>query len=225
MIADYQKLERRLGHSFNNKDLLTLALTHRSAKGEHNERLEFLGDSILGIIISDDLYHRFTSINEGELSRMRASLVKGETLAVIGKEFELGEYLKLGPGELKSGGFRRDSILADAVEAVIGAIYLDSDIENTRALVLSWFKQRLEVIQPGAMQKDPKTRLQEYLQGRKLPLPIYEVKEIRGQAHNQTFMISCQIAGIEHHIEGTGTSRRKAEQQAATKALEVLSNE
>ncbi|MCE7627966.1 ribonuclease III, partial [Vibrio fluvialis] len=144
MNSPISRLETKLGYQFNNAELISLALTHRSANGKHNERLEFLGDSILSFVIADDLYHRFPKVNEGDMSRMRATLVRGNTLAELGREFDLGDYLKLGPGELKSGGFRRDSILADAVEAIIGAIYLDSDIEMVRTIVLSWYQSRLE---------------------------------------------------------------------------------
>ncbi len=224
MNSPISKLEKKIGYEFNNADHIHLALTHRSANGKHNERLEFLGDSILSFVIADDLYHRFPNVNEGDMSRMRATLVRGHTLAELGREFELGDYLKLGPGELKSGGFRRDSILADAVEAIIGAIYLDSDIEVVRGIVLSWYQTRLNAIQPGVSQKDPKTRLQEFLQGRKKPLPAYTVTNIKGEAHNQQFTVSCVIAGVEQPVIGKGTSRRKAEQAAAELALEKLTN-
>ncbi|MEI8634103.1 ribonuclease III [Vibrio sp. PP-XX7] len=216
------KLERMLGYEFKDKGQLELALTHRSASSPHNERLEFLGDSILSFVIADDLYHRFPKSNEGDMSRMRATLVKGNTLAELGREFVLGDYLKLGPGELKSGGFRRDSILADAVEAIIGAIYLDSDIECVRRIILSWYETRLMSIEPGVSQKDPKTRLQEYLQGRRNPLPAYIVTNIKGEAHNQEFTVSCEVAGLDSPVIGKGTSRRKAEQSAAERALEQL---
>ncbi|SDG64286.1 RNAse III [Vibrio xiamenensis] len=218
------KLQRKIGYQFRDIDLFNLALTHRSANGKHNERLEFLGDSILSFVIADDLYHRFPKVNEGDMSRMRATLVRGNTLAELGREFELGDHLKLGPGELKSGGFRRDSILADAVEAIIGAIYLDSDIEVVRGIILSWYQTRLESIQPGVSQKDPKTRLQEFLQGRRKPLPVYTVSKIKGEAHNQEFTVECEVAGIGKPVIGKGTSRRKAEQAAAELALEQLSN-
>ena len=225
MNSPITKLEKQLGYQFNDAELINLALTHRSANGKHNERLEFLGDSILSFVIADDLYHRFPKINEGDMSRMRATLVRGHTLAELGREFVLGDYLKLGPGELKSGGFRRDSILADAVEAIIGAIYLDSDIEVVRGIILSWYKSRLEAIKPGVSQKDPKTRLQEFLQGRRKPLPAYTVTNIKGEAHNQEFTISCEVAGLGKPVIGKGTSRRKAEQAAAELALEQLTND
>ncbi|MEZ8035727.1 MULTISPECIES: ribonuclease III [Vibrio] len=224
MNSPIDKLERKIGYQFNDADLIHLALTHRSAAGKHNERLEFLGDSILSFVIADDLYHRFPKVNEGDMSRMRATLVRGHTLAELGREFELGDYLKLGPGELKSGGFRRDSILADAVEAVIGAVYLDSDTETVRGIILSWYQSRLDAIQPGVSQKDPKTRLQEFLQGRRNPLPVYTVTNIKGEAHNQEFTVECEVAGVDKPVIGKGTSRRKAEQAAAETALEQLSN-
>ena len=224
MNSPIDKLERKIGYQFKDTDLIHLALTHRSAAGKHNERLEFLGDSILSFVIADDLYHRFPKVNEGDMSRMRATLVRGHTLAELGREFALGDYLKLGPGELKSGGFRRDSILADAVEAIIGAIYLDSDTETIRGIILSWYKTRLEAIQPGVSQKDPKTRLQEFLQGRRNPLPVYTVTNIKGEAHNQEFTVECKVAGMDKPVIGKGTSRRKAEQAAAETALEQLSN-
>lgn len=216
------RLEKKLGYSFNDKLLLTQALTHRSAKGENNERLEFLGDSILGYIIARALFDKFPKASEGELTRMRSSLVRGVTLAEIGRHFGLGEHLILGPGELKSGGFRRDSILEDAVEAIIGVIFLDSDMITCRALVLDWFATRIEQISPGKSQKDPKTRLQEYLQGRRLPLPIYDVTETTGQSHNQQFTVSCVVETLADTIFSKGTSRRKAEQAVAEKALELL---
>jgi ribonuclease-3 len=224
MTVSTDVLVRKLGYQFDNPALLSLALTHRSADSQHNERLEFLGDSILSFIIADDLYHRFPKVNEGDMSRMRATLVRGNTLAELGREFGLGDHLKLGPGELKSGGFRRDSILADAVEAIIGAIYLDSDIEKVREIVLAWYQSRLDAIQPGVSQKDPKTRLQEFLQGRRKPLPVYTVTTIKGEAHNQQFTVECEVAGIGQPVVGKGTSRRKAEQAAAELALEQLSD-
>ncbi|HCH2711079.1 TPA: ribonuclease III [Vibrio parahaemolyticus] len=224
MNSPIDKLERKLGYQFKDAGLINLALTHRSANSKHNERLEFLGDSILSFVIADDLYHRFPKVNEGDMSRMRATLVRGHTLAELGREFDLGDYLKLGPGELKSGGFRRDSILADAVEAIIGAIYLDSDIEKVCSIVLSWYNSRLEAIKPGVSQKDPKTRLQEFLQGRRKPLPVYTVTNIKGEAHNQEFTVECEVAGVDKPVIGKGTSRRKAEQAAAETALEQLTN-
>lgn len=220
--AELKRLEKRIAYTFSDFSLLQQALTHRSALGSHNERLEFLGDSILSYAISTDLYSRFPKVDEGDLSRMRATLVCGKMLAEIGREFQLGDCLILGPGELKSGGFRRDSIIADGVEAIIGAAFLDSDIEVVKKLILKWFDSRLNTIEPGISQKDSKTRLQEHLQSRKQPLPVYEVLEIKGEAHNQRFTMSCSINGLES-VQGQGTSRRKAEQIAAGKMLATLS--
>ncbi|WP_394172515.1 ribonuclease III [Thalassotalea litorea] len=217
-----KQLSNRLGYQFNDPGLLVQALTHRSAKGKNNERLEFLGDSILGYIIANELYRRFPDASEGELTRMRSSLVRGVTLAEIARDFNLGDYLLMGPGELKSGGFRRESILEDAIEAIIGAVYLDSDLSCCQSLVNKWFSQRLDQIRPGKAQKDPKTRLQEYLQGRQLPLPTYEVINTTGQSHNQEFTVSCLVSGVEQKIVSKGNSRRKAEQAAAKQALEFL---
>lgn len=222
MTNPIDKLQRCIGYTFSNAALLRLALTHRSASGTHNERLEFLGDSILGFVIADDLYARFPKLDEGRMSRMRASLVKEQTLAELGREFALGDVLQLGPGELKSGGYRRDSILADAIEAIIGAIYLDSSIENVKSIVLNWYQERLNNIDPEVGQKDPKTRLQELLQSRRKSLPEYNVIKIQGEAHNQQFTVECTVEGLEQAVLGKGTSRRKAEQAAAEIALQTL---
>lgn len=219
---EIKQLQRKLGYAFKQIELLKQALTHRSASSGHNERLEFLGDSILSFVIANDLYHRFPKVDEGDMSRMRATLVRGNTLAELAREFDLGECLRLGPGELKSGGFRRESILADTIEALIGSIFLDSDIQTTERIVLAWYDTRLIEISPGDKQKDPKTRLQEYLQGRHLPLPSYLVVQVRGEAHDQEFTIHCQVSGIKEPVEGVGSSRRKAEQAAAEQALKIL---
>ncbi|MCT8985648.1 ribonuclease III [Shewanella phaeophyticola] len=221
-IKNLPRLSRTLGYEFNNIELLTQALTHRSAANKHNERLEFLGDSILSIVISDALYHQFPKATEGDLSRMRATLVKGDTLTLIAKEFKLGDYLYLCSGELKSGGFRRESILADAVEAIIGAIYLDADLEVCRKLLLTWYAERLAKIKPGINQKDPKTILQEHLQGFKKPLPDYQVVAVEGEAHDQTFTVECKISELNEVVTGVASSRRKAEQLAAAQVLELL---
>lgn len=213
---------RRIGHAFTDADLLELAMTHRSFGGQNNERLEFLGDSIVNFVIAEALFRRFPAAREGQLSRLRARLVKGQTLAELAREFELGECLRLGSGEMKSGGHRRDSILADAVEAVIGAIYLDAGMEVAKARVLSWYAERLESIDLQDTQKDPKTRLQEFLQSRQSPLPRYEVLSVEGEAHAQTFTIECHIEMLSQRTLGIGPSRRHAEQQAASKALELL---
>ncbi|CAL4042891.1 ribonuclease III [Buchnera aphidicola] len=213
------RLQQILGYTFVQKELLTQALTHRSANSKHNERLEFLGDSILSFVIANALYHHFPNVNEGDMSRMRATLVRGHTLAEIASEFDLGDYLQLGQGELKSGGFRRESILANTVEALIGSIFLDSNINTVEDLILKWYAKRLKIISPGDTQKDPKTRLQEYLQAKHLPLPAYLVEKVYGEAHNQVFTIHCAISGITAYSVGIGASRRKAEQDAAQNAL------
>ncbi|WP_299492273.1 ribonuclease III [uncultured Shewanella sp.] len=220
-IKNIPRLCRTLGYEFTDVSLLNQALTHRSAASKHNERLEFLGDSVLSIVISDALYHQFPKAKEGDLSRMRATLVCGKMLAEIALEFKLGDYLKLGPGELKSGGFRRESILADAVEAIIGAVYLDKGIEPCRQLVLTWYQSRLKTIKP-VDQKDPKTLLQEHLQGFKKPLPVYTVVKTVGEAHNQTFTVECMVKGLSEPIVGVASSRRKAEQIAAAQVLELI---
>ena len=167
-----ERLQRKINYQFKDKALLKQALTHRSAAKFHNERLEFLGDAILNLTIAEALYHQFPKSDEGDLSRMRATLVREPTLAGIAREFELGDYMLLGPGELKSGGFRRESILADCIEAIIGAISLDSHLAEASQVVRKWYQTLLQEIKPGDNQKDPKTRLQEYLQGHRLPLPV-----------------------------------------------------
>ena len=215
-----ERLQKKLGYQFETLDYLTQALTHRSAASKNNERLEFLGDSILNFAIGKALFDQFPKANEGELSRMRATLVREHTLAMIAREFNLGEFLKLGPGELKSGGHRRESILADCVEAIIAAIYLDKGMEQAMQKVYDWYAGFLAEIKPGEAQKDPKTRLQEFLQSRKQPLPIYEVIDIKGEAHNQTFKVSCQVTQLD--MLCSGTSRRKAEQNAAEQVLAAI---
>jgi ribonuclease-3 len=219
LIKPIPDLTRRLGYTFNDIAHCELALTHRSCGKKNNERLEFLGDSIVNFVIADDLFQRFPNAREGQLSRLRASMVKGETLAEIARELKLGDYLRLGPGELKSGGFRRDSILADGVEALIGAIYLDSDLEIVRGFILGWFEERLNKLDIDEALKDSKTRLQEYLQSRRLPLPDYQLTSVEGEAHAQTFYILCNIEPLSKPTEGVGNSRRQAEQEAAKSAL------
>ena len=200
-----------------------MALTHCSAGGQNNERLEFLGDSILNHIIAEALYRRFPCASEGEMSRMRASLVKGDTLAEVAMELQLGDELQLGAGERKSGGHRRASILADALEAVVGAILLDGGVEQCRRCVLTWFAPRLQQLSLSAVDKDAKTRLQEYLQGRNNPLPEYDLLSVQGDDHEQQFHVACRLSKPLLVAEGKGASRRKAEQNAATSALERLS--
>ncbi|MFP3019537.1 MAG: ribonuclease III [Arsenophonus sp.] len=219
---EIKQLQHKIGYTFKQIELLKQALTHRSASNNHNERLEFLGDSILSFMIANDLYHRFPKIDEGDMSRMRATLVRGNTLAELAREFDLGECLHLGPGELKSGGIRRESILANTIEALISSIFLDSNIQITKQIVLGWYKNRLIEISPGYKQKDPKTRLQEYLQGSSLPLPNYLLVQVQGEAHNQEFTIHCHISGINKPIKGISSNRRKAEQEAAKTALKML---
>lgn len=222
MSTTYQKLCRKLGYFFADLGLLELALTHRSFGGKNNERLEFLGDSILSYVIAEELFHRFEKAKEGELSRLRASLVKGATLADVAREFSLGDYLKLGAGELKSGGFRRDSILEDTVEAIIGAIYLDAGMDTCREHVLRWFKTRLDATSLKIVTKDAKTLLQEYLQARKHALPLYDVVDIIGEPHDQTFHVHCTIELCSEPVIGIGNSRRIAEQKAAADMLAML---
>jgi ribonuclease-3 len=222
LIKPASELSRRIGHSFTDMSLFELALTHRSCGKKNNERLEFLGDSILNFVIADDLFTRFPKAKEGELSRLRARMVKGVTLSEVARELGLGDYLRLGSGELKSGGYRRDSILADAVEAIIGAIYLDTDMETARGFILSWFKERLDKLDLNESMKDSKTRLQEFLQSRRLALPEYELMNVEGEAHEQTFYIDCRVEGLKKAEKGIGSSRRQAEQEAAKNALIAL---
>ncbi|MCB1841751.1 MAG: ribonuclease III [Halioglobus sp.] len=221
-MADFARLQRDLGYTFKDPQLLELALTHRSMGNRNNERLEFLGDSILNHLIAEEVYRRFPRSREGELSRMRAALVRGDALAGVARELTLGEYLRLGAGERKSGGHRRASILADALESVLGGILLDGGVDECRRCVLIWFEERLQALADGAAAKDPKTALQEYLQGRSLSLPAYELLEVQGEAHDQSFRVACRLSQPELVVEGSGKSRRKAEQVAARQALEKL---
>ncbi|PMR73468.1 ribonuclease III [Billgrantia endophytica] len=222
MSNSLNAFSRRIGHTFGDSALLELAMTHRSFGGQNNERLEFLGDSIVNFVIAEALYERFPQAREGQLSRLRARLVRGQTLAELAREMSFGECLRLGSGEMKSGGHRRDSILADAVEAVLGAIYLDAGMDTARTRVLAWYAERLEAIDLQDTQKDPKTRLQEFLQSRQVSLPRYEVVSVEGEAHEQTFTIECHVELLEACTLGTGSSRRHAEQQAAEEALSQL---
>ena len=224
-IDRYARLSQRLGYQFSNVELLQQALTHRSVAKQHNERLEFLGDAVLGMVVAQALFKRFPTVPEGKLTRMRSTLVKGDTLAELGREADVGELLKLGPGELKSGGHRRSSIIADAMEAILGAIYLEAGLEATTEVILRLWQSRIDKLDPNEHPKDAKTRLQEFLQSRKLPLPVYEVVDISGKDHDQTFVVHCQIESLGKPMKGTGTSRRKAEQQAARNALEKLDND
>ncbi len=214
-----QHLLSQLGYVFQNQQLLEKALTHRSCGSDNNERLEFLGDSLVNTFIAEALFQRFPDLKEGQLSRLRSSLVKGETLAELAREFNLGDCLRLGEGELKSGGFRRSSLLADALEAVIAAIYLDSDFASCRQCVLNWFSSRLENLNPEEAPKDPKTQLQELLQGKGLPLPEYSVISADGAAHQQTFTVTCRVSLLPDDVVQKGSSRRSAEKAAAKQAL------
>jgi ribonuclease-3 len=209
-----------LNYTFANPALLERALTHRSHSSSNYERLEFLGDSILNLAVSAELYQRFPDLTEGELTRLRASLVKKETLAKMARELALGDSLVLGSGELKSGGFDRDSILADSLEAVFGAVYVDSGVEKARALILQLLRPALEQLDPTLIPKDPKTRLQEHLQKQSLAVPIYNVLQVAGDPHNQFFVVECQVPELSLTTRGEGGTRRAAEQQAASRALE-----
>ena len=217
------KLLAFTGYQFKRRELLEQALTHRShSRGANNERLEFLGDSVLSLIISNFIYQRFENASEGRLSRIRASLVKQDTLAEVAREIGLGDHIQLGGGELKSGGFRRASILADALEALIAAIYLDSDYVQAEKTVLHLFDDLLQAVDVDNSLKDAKTQLQEYLQGRQKSLPLYKVTQTNGKSHDQVFTVSCELSDLDLLSEGKGSSRKKAEQQAAHNILHKL---
>ena len=215
-------LSKKLGYVFKQPQLLQRALTHRSHTAEHNERLEFLGDSILGCVIADHLYSHYPQLSEGELSRLRSTLVREETLVTLAQQLDLGSHLRLGEGELKSGGFRRPSILADALEALFGAVFQDSGFEAAQQVILNLYLPYLEKIDIQALGKDAKTLLQEYLQGKRIPLPTYNVIAMQGEAHAQSFQVECVIPSLKISARGLGTSRRSAEQQAAQAAYEQL---
>ena len=221
MNTNLTSLCNKLGYTFNELSLLTTALSHRSVGKNNNERLEFLGDSVIGYVMAEELYQRFDDEDEGNLSRYRSLLVKGDTLASIARQIGVGQYLKLGGGELKSGGFRRASILADAMEAIIGAITLDSDIEHARRCILSWYKERLDNIKTLDL-KDPKTRLQEQLQAKKFELPQYNVISVNGKEHAQIFQVDCHVKELGLSITAEGSSRRSAEQNSAELMLEKI---
>lgn len=221
-MAQDEKLQRTLGYTFDNQELLTRALTHRSHNSRNNERLEFLGDAILNFVIAEELFTRFVEAREGQLSRLRARLVRRQTLAELAREMELGDHLIMGTGELKSGGFDRDSILSDALEAVIGAIYSDSNLAVARSTILDWFYTRLDALSLDKSQKDSKSKLQEFLQARQANLPEYVVVEVTGRSHDQTFIVECRSELLQTPSRGQGTSRRAAEQKAASVALVQL---
>jgi ribonuclease-3 len=216
------KLAARLGYAPRDRDLFTVALTHRSADGPNNERLEFLGDSVLNLLLSERLYREFPTASEGDLSRLRARLVSEEPLAEVATQMQLGELLFLGSGELKTGGFRRQSILADAFEALCGALFIDGGLEAVRASLAPMFEPRIAALPEPATLKDAKTRLQEYLQANGRPLPLYAVKRTSGEPHAQIFVVSCAVPHVPIETEGEGPSRRRAEQIAAQAALKAL---
>jgi ribonuclease III len=217
---DLDRFGRSVGYVFSDRDLLVRALTHRSFGAAHNERLEFLGDSVVNCAVALELYRKFPNLTEGELSRLRASLVSQPSLAAIAQAHDIGAHLRLGEGELKSGGAQRPSMLADALEAVVGAAFLDGGFEAARHVVRTIFASALENIDPLTSGKDAKTLLQEYLQSRKLPLPRYSVLGVSGEAHEQHFHVECEIAQLNIRTPGEGSSRRTAEQQAARAAYE-----
>ncbi len=218
-----ERLQKTLGYQFNKPALLSQALTHRSYSNNNNERLEFLGDGVLNFIVAHQLFDRFPKLPEGDLSRLRAQLVKEATLFEIAQTLKLGELLNLGEGELKSAGWRRPSILSDALEAIIGATYLEGGFSAAEALVLKLYTEKLDKIDPKVIDKDAKSKLQEYLQSKKIDLAKYEVVSIEGEAHAQTFTVNCTIQKLNIETQGEGTSRRNAEQQAAELALEAIS--
>lgn len=218
---DIKLLQERLGYTFQKPDLLMQALTHRSHSKKNNERLEFLGDSVLNCTVAEMLYERYSDLDEGDLSRVRANLVKQQALYEIAQALQLSDCLRLGEGELKSGGFKRPSILADSFEAIVGAIFLDSGFEASKKVLRKWYSQILEHVDPRTLGKDDKTLLQEYLQGHQLPLPIYTVVATTGVAHNQQFEVECSIPSLKVTLNGKGASRRAAEQAAAKLSLDA----
>ena len=223
MSEERAALVERLRYRFREPSLLDEALTHRSVSDRNNERLEFLGDAILNFVIASELFHRQPGDTEGGLSRLRASLVNRETLAEIARGLDLGGCLRLGSGERKSGGRRRESILSDALEGVFGAVYIDGGFDACQDLILQLFRDRLDNLPAASDLKDPKTRLQEHLQSRHQPLPSYEVLDVAGQAHEQRFRVACRVESADMHTEGVAGSRRRAEQEAARAMLARLS--
>lgn len=222
MKIDLERLYRHLGYHFIKPAYLKQALTHCSAGSENYERFEFLGDSILSFVIANELFNRFPLQSEGHLSRLRSFLVKGEMLAEIAAEISLGDFLFLGQGELKSGGFRRASTLADSLEAIFAAVFLDNGIESAKQVILKLFRSRLEDPHLNDCLKDAKTQLQEYLQSEKYPLPEYTLTKVEGDEHDQIFYVTCTVAGLKELSQGQGSNRRKAEQLAAKSLLAQL---
>jgi ribonuclease-3 len=225
LIQEPDQLARKLGIAFRDPALLRRALTHRSANADNNERLEFLGDSVLGFVIAERLYQKFTQADEGVLSRLRATLVNQTALANIARKLNLGDYLILGSGELKSGGYRRDSILSDAMEAIIGALLMDQGMEACRQWTLTLFAEHIDGLSVIDWKKDPKTRLQESMQARGLELPSYALKSVVGQPHDQSFIVECRVSLTTETCQGEGSSRKRAEQASAEKMLVKLSEE
>jgi ribonuclease-3 len=225
LIQEPEKLARKLGLKFKQPMLVKRALTHRSAHADNNERLEFLGDSVLGFVIAERLYQKFTEADEGVLSRLRATLVNQTALANIARKLSLGDYLILGSGELKSGGYRRDSILSDAMEALIGALLIDQGMDACRVWILGLFADQIDGLSMRDWKKDPKTRLQESMQARGLDLPSYTLKSVVGQPHDQSFVVECRVSLTEETCEGRGSSRKRAEQESAEKMLAKLIEE
>jgi ribonuclease-3 len=225
LIQEPEKLARKLGLKFKQPMLVKRALTHRSAHADNNERLEFLGDSVLGFVIAERLYQKFTEADEGVLSRLRATLVNQTALANIARKLSLGDYLILGSGELKSGGYRRDSILSDAMEALIGALLIDQGMDACRVWILGLFADQIDGLSMRDWKKDPKTRLQESMQARGLDLPAYTLKSLVGQPHDQSFVVECRVSLTEETCEGRGSSRKRAEQESAEKMLAKLIEE
>ncbi|NNC76880.1 MAG: ribonuclease III [Woeseiaceae bacterium] len=215
-------MKNTLDYQFGDVDLLRQALTHRSAPGESNERLEFLGDAVLDTVISEVVFRAQSNSPEGDLSRLRSSLVKDSSLAALAADLGLGELLILGSGEKKTGGHRRESILADALEALIGAVYLDSGFEASHRIIDKIFGERLVDLPDPKDLRDPKTRLQEWLQARQAPLPVYELVSTSGRAHKQTFEVRCTVDGMDQFADGIGSSRRQAEQRSARALLKIL---
>ena len=215
-------LQKAIGHRFSRLELLQQAVTHRSFGSPHNERLEFLGDSVVNCVTAIALFERFSELREGDMSRLRANLVRQEALHRLAEGLKLGEYLRLGEGEMKSGGHRRPSILADALEAIFAAVFLDAGFEAAKSVIDRLYGPSLASLDPARALKDPKTALQEWLQGRRMPLPKYSLADARGEAHQQEFEVECEITGLGLKTRGIGVSRRAAEQQSAQRALELL---
>jgi len=212
-------VSKSIGYSFRQPALLQQALRHRSAGAPHNERLEFLGDSLVNLMVAESLFSHWPKADEGALTRARANLVRESSLATIARQLDIGEKIELGSGEMKTGGHRRDSILADTLEAIVAAIYLDSDFETCRSTILPWFEQQIRDIQPGKVEKDAKTRLQEWLQSKQLARPDYQLIESLGEDHARIFIVSCSIPSLELQEQAEGSSLRLAEMAAAEKIM------